>query len=116
MDEYLAGASAEVSAMEDTLEDLNKQVDEKVNAMVENEAQKEFVRYAFLENPKTALGRLVSGAWRKFREWWDEHKRNTVEERTRKSVLADIEDMKKEIAKQPRKPIIPKKHRGPELE
>ena len=65
MDEYLAGASAEVSAMEDTLEDLNKQVDEKVNAMVENEAQKEFMRYAFLENPKTALGRLVPGAWRK---------------------------------------------------
>lgn len=58
MDEYLAGASVEVSAMEDTLEDLNKQVDEKVNAMVENEVQKEFMRYAFLENPKTALERI----------------------------------------------------------
>ena len=96
MDEYLAGVSAEVAAMEDTLEDLNKKVDEKVNDMVENEARKDFMRYAYLENPKTALGRLVSGAWRKFREWWDEHK--------------------KEIAAEPRRKIFYTKQRGPELD
>ncbi|MCR5627436.1 MAG: hypothetical protein K6F99_08960 [Lachnospiraceae bacterium] len=116
MDEYLAGASAEVSAMEDTLEDLNKKVDEKVNDMVENEAQKEFMRYAFLENPKTALGRLVSGAWKKFREWWDEHKREAVEKKTRESVLEKLAELKRETSEQPRKQIMPKKQRGPELE
>ncbi len=54
------------------------------------------MRYAFLENPKTALGRLVSGAWRKFREWWDEHK--------------------KEIAEESRRKIFHTKQRGPELD
>lgn len=116
MDEYLAGASAEVSAMEDTLEDLNKQVDEKVNAMVENEAQKEFMRYAFLENPKTALGRLVSGAWRKFRKWWYEHKRDAVEKKTRESVLAKLNEHKKEIAKEPRRKLFHNKQHKPELD
>ncbi len=116
MDEYLDGASAEVFAMEDTLEDLNKKVDEKVNAMVENEAQKEFMRYAFLENPKTALGRLVSGAWRKFREWWDEHKREVVEKKTSESVLAKLNEQKKEIAEEPRRKLFHNKHHKPELD
>ena len=116
MDEYLAGASAEVSAMEDTLENLNKKVDEKVNDMVENEAQKEFMRYAFLENPQTALGRLVSGAWRKFREWWDEHKRDAVEKKTRESVLAKLNEHKKEIAEESRRKLFHNKQHKPELD
>ncbi len=116
MDEYLAGASAEVAVMEDTLEDLNKKVDEKVNDMVENEARKEFMRYAFLENLKTALGRLVSGAWKKFREWWEEHKRDAVEKKTRESVLAKLNEHKKEIAAEPRRKIFYTKQRGSELD
>ena len=84
--------------------------------MVENEAQKEFMRYAFLENPKTALGRLVSGAWRKFREWWDEHKREAVEKKTRESVLAKLNEHKKEIAEEPRRKLFHTKHHKPELD
>ena len=102
----------------DMTEDIGyvDELDVAIVKMVDTEAQKEFMRYAFLKEPKTPLGKLVAGAWRRFKEWWDENKRNAVEERTRKSVLADLEDLKKEVAKQPRKPIIPKKHRGPELE
>lgn len=37
-----------------------------------------------LKEPKTPIGKLVAGAWRKFKEWWDMHKRKEVEEKTRK--------------------------------
>ncbi len=84
--------------------------------MVDTEAQKEFIRYAFLKEPKTTIGKIVSGAWRKFKEWWDEHKRETVEKKTRESVLGKLEELKKETSEQPRKHIMPKKQRGPELE
>ena len=49
-------------------------------------------------------------------KWWDEHKRKAVEEKTRESVLGKLTELKKETAKQPRKPIISKKNRGSELE
>ena len=58
--------------------------------MVETEAQKEFMRYAFLKEPKTPktpIGKLVAGAWWKFKEWWDMHKRKEVEEKTRETEL-----------------------------
>ena len=29
------------------------------------------MRYVSLENPKTTLGKLVSVAFKKFKEWWD---------------------------------------------
>jgi len=78
--------------------------------------QKTGMRYAFLKEPKTPLGKLVAGAWRKFKDWWNEHKREAVEKKARESVLGKLAELKKETAEQPRKPIIPKKNRGPELE
>ena len=98
------------------LEELNKQTEETIQAMVDTEAQKEFMRYAFLKEPKTPIGKLVAGAWRKFKDWWDEHKREAVEKKTRESVLGKLAELKKETAEQPRKPILPKKQRGQELE
>ncbi len=97
-------------------EDLNKQTEEAIQKMVDTEAQKEFMRYAFLKEPKTTIGKIVSGAWRKFKEWWDEHKREAVEKKTRESILGKLAELKKETAEQPRKPIIPRKNRGTELE
>ncbi|MCR4896699.1 MAG: hypothetical protein K5891_08000 [Lachnospiraceae bacterium] len=84
--------------------------------MVDTEAQNEFMRYAFLKESKTPVGKLVAGAWRKFKEWWDEHKRKVVEEKTRESVLGKLTELKKETSEQPRKPIIQRKNRGLELE
>ncbi len=50
-----------------------------------------------MEGAKTPIGKLVSGAWRKFREWWDEHKREAVEKKTRESILGKLAELKKEI-------------------
>ena len=116
LNEQYAEATNAVEVKETVLEELNKQTEETIQTMVETEAQKEFMRYAFLKEPKTTISKIVSGAWRKFKEWWDEHKRKAVEEKTRESVLGKLAELKKETAKQPRKPIIPKKNRGPELE
>ena len=74
------------------------------------------MRYAFLREQKTALGKLVSGAWRKFKECWDVHEREAVEKKTRESVLGKLAELKKEIAEQPRKSIVHKQHRGLERE
>lgn len=75
---------------ETVLEELNKQTEKTIQTMVETEAQKEFMRYAFLKEPKTPIGKLVAGAWWKFKEWWDIHKRNAVEEKTRESVWGQV--------------------------
>ena len=77
---------------------------------------KEFMRYAFLKEPKTPIGKLVAGAWRKFKEWWDMHKRKEVEEKTRESVLGRLAELKKETKEHPRPPVVQKKHRETELE
>ena len=114
-EQYVEAANA-VEAKETVLEDLNKQTEEAIQKMVDTEAQKEFMRYAFLKEPKTTIGKIVSGAWRKFKEWWDEHKREAVEKKTRESILGKLAELKKETAEQPRKPIIPRKNRGTELE
>ena len=102
-----------VEGKETVLEELDKQTEETIQTMVETEAQKEFMRYAFLKGPKTPIGKLVAGAWRQFKEWWDVHKRKTVEEKTSLGRLAEL---KKETAEQPRNSAVPKKHRGPELD
>jgi hypothetical protein len=43
---------------ETVLEELNKQTEETIQTMVETEAQKEFMRYAFLKEPKTPIGKM----------------------------------------------------------
>ena len=91
-------------------------VQPNLQMMVETEAQKEFMRYAFLKEPKTPIGKLVAGAWRKFKEWWDMHRRKEVEEKTRESVLGRLAELKKETSEQPRKPVVTKKQRGLELD
>ena len=71
---------------------------EKLHDIVETEAQKDFMKLAFLENPKTPLGKIVSEAWKRFKKWWDEHKRQGVEQRTRESVLGKLAKFKSQIA------------------
>lgn len=114
-EQYMATTNA-VEVKETVLEELNKQTEETIQTMVETEAQKEFMRYAFLKEPKTPIGKLVAGAWRKFKEWWDMHKRKEVEEKTRESVIGKLAELKKETKEHPRTPVVPKKHRETELE
>lgn len=52
------------------------------------------MRYASLENPKTTLGKLVSGAFKKFKEWWDKTKKPEVTEKARTSILERLREAK----------------------
>lgn len=130
--EYLYSNIKELLEAQRDVEDVRKQLgiihlrilqrdvlirtEETIQTMVETEAQKEFMRYAFLKEPKTPIGKLVAGAWWKFKEWWDIHKSKAVEEKTRESVLGRLSELKKETAEQQRNPVVPKKQRGTELE
>ncbi len=61
LNEQYAETTNAVEANETVLEELNKQTEETIQTMVETEAQKEFMRYAFLKEPKTPIGKLVAG-------------------------------------------------------
>lgn len=84
--------------------------------LVEAEAQKEFMRYAFLEEPKSVIGKLVSGAWKKFKVWWDEKKRPEVEEKTRASVRDKLASFKKQSKETKHDRPEPTKRRGMDIE
>ena len=112
LNEQYAATTNAVEVNETVLEELNKQTEETIQTMVETEAQKEFMRYAFLKEPKTPIGKLVAGAWRKFKEWWDMHKRKEVEEKTRESVLGRLAELKKETKEHPRTPGCTQKTQG----
>ena len=93
------------------LDTLNEQTEACVQKLVETEAQKEFMRYPFLTEPKSELGRLISGAWKKFKKWWDEKYRPEVEAEVRGSVLGKLNALKKETeaSKKDRKDTIRRK-------
>ena len=116
MDAHLAAVASEVTAYENTLTKLNEQMEKAVHDIVDSEAQKDFLKLAFLENPKTPLGKLVSQAWKRFKLWWDEHKRKDVEQRTRESVLEKLEMLKNAVDDEPKSSSLPLKHKQPELE
>ena len=108
--------SASVEAAENTLEGFIEQAEETVQKLVEAEAQKEFMRYAFLEEPKSVIGKLVSGAWKKFKAWWDEKKRPEVEEKTRASVRDKLASFKKQSEETKHDRPEPTKRRGMDIE
>ena len=72
--------------------------------------KKEFMRYASLENPKTTLGKLVSGAFKKFKEWWDRTKKPEVVERARTSLIEQLKEARIK-ADQHNEQQVPKSHR-----
>lgn len=108
----LESVSATIEATESTIAVLNEQTEATIQKLVETEAQKEFMRYAFLQEPKTAIGKLVSGAWRQFKSWWDEHKRSQVEESTRDSVRSRLADFKKQVEESKKTKSTPTKRKG----
>ena len=116
IDAHLATVTSKVTAYENTLTTLNEQVEKKIQDMVESDAQKDFLKLAFLENPKTPLGKLVSQAWKRFKLWWDEHKRKGVEQRTRESVLGKLEMLKNAVDDEPKSSSLPLRHKQSELE
>ena len=75
----------------------NKIVDEAVERIADTEMKKEFIRYAMLREPKTGIGKLVSGAFRKFKQWWELNKKPVVLEEARESTLEKLRRYKKNI-------------------
>ena len=55
------------------------------------------MRYAFLKEPKTVIGKLVSDAWKQFKTWWDKHKKAQVEESARESIRGRLAEFKRKL-------------------
>lgn len=47
--------------------------------------------------PKTGIGKLVSGAFRKFKQWWELNKKPVVLEEARESTLEKLRRYKKNV-------------------
>ena len=86
----------QIEALDDTAkemkQDIESKVDQYVDSVVNSEMKKEFMRYATLENPKTTLGKLVSKAFKTFKEWWDKTKKPEVAEKARTSLLQKLRE------------------------
>jgi len=72
-------------------------VEKYVEAVADSEMKKDFIKYALLENPKSPLGKLISGAWKKFKEWWEKEKKPRVEEKAKESVLKKLKETKEQM-------------------
>ena len=91
---------------------LNEQTEECIQKLVDNKAQKEFMRYALLQEPKSALGKLVSEAWKKFKKWWDEKQRPEVEAEVRESVMGRLKELKQKTEVSKKVKVEPIKKKG----
>lgn len=70
------------------------------------------MRYAFLKEPKTVIGKLVSDAWKQFKTWWDKHKKAQVEESARESIRGRLAEFKKETEEYKKVKGVPTKRKG----
>ena len=86
----------QIEALDDTAkemkQDIESKVDQYVDSVVNSEMKKEFMRYATLENPKTTLGKIVSKAFKTFKEWWDKTKKPEIAEKARTSLLQKLRE------------------------
>ena len=92
--EKLQDLTEEIQSIEQSKQQA---VEEYVKTTTENAAQKEFMHYAQLENPKSPIGKTVSVAWKQFRAWWDKVKKPKVEEKARESILERLEEAKRRV-------------------
>ena len=81
-------------------DDTDMVVEKYVEVIADSEMKKDFMKYALLENPKTPLGKLISGAWKKFREWWEKEKKPKVVEKAKESVLKKLKETKEQVEKE----------------
>ena len=73
-------------------EDIESTVNQYVDSLVNSEMKKEFMRYATLENPKTTLGKIVSKAFKTFKEWWDKTKKPEIAEKAKTGILQKLRE------------------------
>ncbi len=46
------------------------------------------------------IGKVVSGAWKQFRNWWASQKQKNVEEKARASIQERLKEAKKQVDKE----------------
>ena len=68
----------------------DKMVDEVVEKMADTEMKKEFMRYALLDEPRTPIGKIVSTAFKKFKEWWEQERKPRIIDEKKESVLEKL--------------------------
>lgn len=78
-------------------DDTDMVVEKYVEAIADSEMKKDFMKYALLENPKSPLGKLISGVWKKFKEWWEKEKKPRVVEKAKESVLKKLKESKEKV-------------------
>lgn len=99
-----------VHKKEEQFQDLTKEVeileqskqeaeDEFAKTVTDIAVQKEFMRYAFLEEPKSAIGKMVSAAWKQFKGWWEKQKMPEVEKEARVSIKEKLKTAEVEADK-----------------
>ena len=78
-------------------DDTDMVVEKYVEAIADSEMKKDYLKYALLENPKSPLGKLISGVWKKFKEWWEKEKKPRVVEKAKESVLKKLKESKEKV-------------------
>ena len=67
--------------------ETEKIVNEAVDKVAESEMQKEFLNLASDDNPKSVIGKMVSEAFKKFKDWWVKSRGPKVVDKTKTSVM-----------------------------
>ena len=67
--------------------ETEKIVNEVVDKVAESEMQKEFLNLASDENPKSVIGKMVSEAFKKFKDWWVKSRGPQVVDKTKTSIM-----------------------------
>jgi hypothetical protein len=103
---YLRLKQQEYEKLEDKCQEKETQI-EALDGMAK-EMKQEFMRYATLENPKTTLGKIVSKAFKTFKEWWDKTKKPEIVEKAKTSILQKLRESQAIVDKR-------KEQQGPNL-
>lgn len=78
-------------------DDKERLEEEFVKKVVDSEKKKMFLQYALIDNPKTMVGKVVSGAWKQFQEWWISKRQKNVEEKARISIREKLIEAKAQV-------------------
>ncbi|SCZ76255.1 plasmid recombination protein [Pseudobutyrivibrio xylanivorans] len=79
-----------IETQNEIINTTDKMVDEAVEKMADTEMKKEFMRYALLDEPRTPIGKIVSTAFKKFKEWWEQERKTRIIDETKESVLEKL--------------------------
>ncbi len=103
-----------ISTQKMMIEETQKLMDSSINQVVDSEMKKEFMQYAMLDHPRTSIGKIVTSAFRKFREWWEIYRKPKVTHEVRESVLKRLKQNEEAI--ESAHAMLDNKNKGKEYE